>query len=256
MLRLILLCFLYLLTAFSTLACDEILTKNALKNLSWLTEDYPPFNYLDESEKLVGIFTEVLFSVYDKLGVELSYENITIVPWARLYRTMEVNPHFAAFSMVSTQNRQNSFILVPLPILTKTSVMVLKSELKRIKAMKHEELTIAVVREDIGHHLLNNHGFPAKQVETTSASSMLKMLAYNRVDAIAYAEDVAFFQLKKLGLNKGSIVPLIVLDDQSFANYVFHQDTPTCLVKLFSETITELHQSGALRSIQDKYLSH
>jgi len=242
------------LTVFSTQACDDISTKNALKEIIWLTEDYPPFNYSDESDKIVGIFTDVLFKVYHKLGIKLTYEKITIVPWARLYHTMEINPHYAAYSMVNTPHRQNAFILVPLPILTKTSIMVLEKELKRIQKMKYEDLTIAVVREDIGHHLLNSNGFPATQVETTSASSMLKMLAYNRVDAIAYAEDVAFFQLKKLGLNKGSIVPLIVLDDKSFANYVFHKDTSTCLVNLFSKTIAELHHSGDLELVQDKYL--
>lgn len=256
MLRLVLLCFSCLLTVFSTVACDEKSAKKALQNISWLTEDYPPFNYSDESDKVVGIFTDVLFMVYHKLGIKLNDEKITIVPWARLYRTMEVNPHYAAYSMVNTPHRQNSFILVPLPILTKTSIMVLKKELKRIQEMKHEDLTIAVVREDIGHHLLKSHGFPATQVETTSALSMLKMLAYDRVDAIAYAEEVAFFQLKKLGLGKGSVIPLIVLDDQSFTNYVFHKDTPTCLIDLFSKTIAQLHQSGALGLIQDKYLQH
>jgi len=241
------------LTVFPSLACDEISAKNALKNIHWLTEDYPPFNYSDESDKIVGIFTDVLFMVYHKLGIELTYENIAIVPWARLYHTMERNPNFAAYSMVTTPQRENSFTLVSLPIFIKTSIMVLKKQRKRIQGMNHEDLTIAVVREDIGHHLLKNHGFPATQVKTTSASSMLKMLAYKRVDAIAYAEEVAFFQLKKLGLNKESIVPLIVLDDQSFANYIFHKDASTCLVNLFRKTISELHESGSLDLIQDKY---
>jgi polar amino acid transport system substrate-binding protein len=196
LLRLISLYFSCILTVFSTHACDDISAKNALKEIIWLTEDYPPFNYSDESDKIVGIFTDVLFKVYHKLGIKLTYEKITIVPWARLYRTVEVDPHYAAYSMVNTPHRQSSFILVPLPIITKTSIMVLKKELKRIQKMNYEDLTIAVVREDIGHQLLNSHGFPATQIETTSASGMLKMLAYNRVDAIAYVEDVAFFQLK------------------------------------------------------------
>jgi polar amino acid transport system substrate-binding protein len=250
------LCFSLIFTTFSTLACDDMSARKALKDISWLTEDYPPFNYSDESGKKVGIFTEVLFMVYQKLGIEFNDENITVVPWARLYRTMEVNPRFAAYSMVNTPQRQNAFILVPLPILTKNSIMVLKKELKRIQGMQHEDLTIAVVREDIGHHLLNSHGFPAKQIETTSASSMLKMLAHERVDAIAYAEEVAFFQLKKLGLNKGSIVPIIVLDDQSLTNYVFHKDTPTCVVNLFRKAVAELEQSGELELTKNKYLRH
>ncbi len=254
MIRFISLCLLCFTTTFSSLACDPSSTKAALKNISWLAEDYPPFNYPDESGKVIGIFTDVLYLVYNKLEIELSDENIAIVPWARLYRTMQVSPDFAAYSMTSTVQRHSTFSLVPLPILAKTSIMVLKKELKRIQVMKHEDLVIAVVREDIGQHLLDNYNFPATQVETTSASNMLKMLAYERVDAIAYAEEVAFFQSRKLGFDKGSIVPLLVLDDQSLSNYVFHKDTPTCVVKLFSDTITELHQSGALTLIYKKYL--
>ena len=83
---------------------------------------------------------------------------------------------------------------------------------------------------------------------------MLKMLTFNRVDAVAYAEDVAHFQFKKLGIKEHTLTPIYVLDDKAFTNFVFHRNTPLCVVKLFSDTVEKLHQKGVVQQIWDRYL--
>ena len=227
--------------------------KDQLASYKWLAEDYPPYNYIDESGRLTGIFTDLLLRVYDELELKLSVDDIQVVPWAQLYYKLENHSGFAGFSMVNTVEREKEFKLINAPIFTKISIMVLNEKQKELKSTPHEELTIAVVREDIGKQLLDTRGIKAKQVVTNSASNMLKLLLHNRVDAIAYEEEVALFQMKKLGLQIKGIMPIYFLDE-SYSAFTFHKDTPERVIKLFSEALERLHERGEIEKIRKKYL--
>jgi ABC-type amino acid transport substrate-binding protein len=227
--------------------------KAQLASYKWLAEDYPPYNYIDESGRLTGIFTDILLRVYDELELKLAVEDIQVVPWAQLYYQLENHPEFAGFSMVNTVEREKEFTLINAPIFTKISIMVLSEKQKELKSAPHEELTIAVVRADIGKQLLDTRGIKAKQVVTTSAFNMLKLLLHNRVDAIAYEEEVALFQMNKLSLQRKRIVPIYFLDE-SYSAFIFHKDTPEKVSQLFSEALERLHERGKIEKIRNKYL--
>jgi polar amino acid transport system substrate-binding protein len=238
-----------------TLTCNEEKAKNALAQYQWLTEDYPPYNYKNKQQQLVGISTEILALVYKELAISFAAKQILMVPWARLYYNLENYSQYAAFTMMQTSARSHKFELVTLPIPTKVSIMVLADNKALMQAKSLAEFTIAVVRKDIGKQLLDHAGIAAKQVETTSASSMLKMLYHHRVDAIAYTETVAFFQLAKLGFNKNKLKTIYTLDNQSIPAYVFYKGTSQCVTQLFARTIAKLQQQGKLDAILRKYLS-
>jgi len=244
-----------LLIFYSSLSfcCDESVAKSFLAKLKWQTEDYPPYNYLNSSDELVGIFPEVLTLIYNKLDIKLNIQNIAVVPWARLLQSVKHYPDYAAFSMVTTTERAQKYQLVPLPVVTKISIMVLNQNESVINNKKLDELIIAVVRGDIGQDLLNSQNILATQAETTSAFSMLQMLIHQRVDAIAYSEDVTYFQLEKIDLKNSAITPIYSLSDQSFVNYVFHKNTPDCVINIFEETITELNEERKLKPVWQKH---
>lgn len=244
----------FLLSSVQVLACDEQDAKLILSQYQWLTEDYPPYNYQNEHGELIGISTEILFAVYHQLDIELPKKNITLVPWARLYHNLENYPEYAGFSMVNTPERNTKFKLVAMPIPSKTSIMIMADKKLLLEKKPLEKLIIGVVREDIGQQLLNMRNIPAKQVVTSSASNMIQMLINNRVDAIAYTEDVALFQYNKLEVKKGHIVPLYLLDEDSFNNYVFYKNTPACVINLFTKTLAILNKQGILIKIINKYL--
>ena len=77
-----------------------------------------------------------------------------------------------------------------------------------------EDLTYSVVRQDIGEHLLNKQLNINNIVKTTSASSMLNMIIYRRVHAVAYSELVAYFQMDKIGYTNQKLVPIYTLKDE------------------------------------------
>ncbi len=272
------LCYSSIALSLEIKTCDRQETKLLLSQYQWLTEDYPPFNFTDENNKLVGISTEVLQLVYQTLSLELATQDITILPWARLYRSLEYSQKYAAFSMINTPKRAKSFKLVPFPQPVKVSIMAMSYNqdilINKLKNKKISELTIAVVRQDIGQQLLNENYIVGNQIETVSSNGMLKLLISKRVDAIAYAEDVAYFQLSKLNstntnaeigaetnIDKDSykykIVPIVKLSSntETYTNYAFHKDTPECVTQLFSQTLIQLGKLGEIKKIRAKYLT-
>jgi len=245
-------CFFFTFPAFF-FECSEQQAKKILADYQWYTEDYPPYNYQNEQEKLVGIYPEVLTLIYKELNLNINLEGVIIVPWARLFYTLEHSLDHAGFSMIKTLEREAKFQLVALPIETKVSIMVL-NENRHILAKKTlEDLTYSVVRQDIGEHLLDKQLNISNKVKTTSASSMLNMLIHRRVHAIAYSELVAYFQIDKIGYTNQKIVPIYTLKDGLNTAFIFHKDTPTCVTELFTQVMSSLDERGEIARVLKKY---
>ena len=233
--------------------CDAQTSKKQLAELIWLTEDYPPYNFLDDSGQLVGSSTETLLAVFDYLDIEIDKSTIKVMPWARLYYQMEISSNHAAFSMLGTEERRQKFKMVAMPFVERVSILVLKSRYNSLKEKPLESLTVGVVREDIGHQLLELSGLKVTQVVSTSASNMLKQLLANRVDAIAYTDSVISFQMTKFSKSTDSLIPLMTLDDANRTHFAFNNQTDPCIVDLFASALDNLHQRGEIVSIYDKY---
>lgn len=245
-------CFLFSLPALS-FECSKQQAKEIITNYQWYTEDYPPYNYINKHGELVGIYPDVLQLVYNELDLDINPNEIVTVPWARLFYTLETSAKHAAFSMLKTPERAKKFQLVTLPVMTRVSVMVLNENKHLLTKKNLEDLTYSIVRQDIGEHLLDSHLNIKHKVKTTSANSMLGMLLHNRVDAIAYAELVAHFQMNKLGYANKTLVPIHTLKDQLKTSFVFHKGTPECVTELFAQTISTLDEKGEITRIVKKY---
>ena len=61
-----------------------------------LTEDYPPFNYVDTNGKIIGQSTEVVKSIMGKLGQDITIE---VMPWAQAYQLTQTDPGTALYSV-------------------------------------------------------------------------------------------------------------------------------------------------------------
>jgi len=246
------LCLLFSMTA-NSFGCNETQAKKLLANYQWYTEDYPPYNYKNKLGKLVGIYPEIIKLIYKELNIVINLDNIMTVPWARLVHTMERSQSYAAFSMIKTPDRDKRFQLISLPIMTKVSIMVLEENKNILASKQLENLTYSVVRQDVGEHLLDKQLNIKNKVVTTSADSMLGMLLYRRVEAIAYSELVASFQLTKFGYENKKLVSIYTLNDKFKTAFVFHKDTPTCVSVLFSQAIALLDEKGEIDKVVQKY---
>ncbi len=72
-------------------------------DLTIITEDYPPLNYV-EHEELRGPAVDIVRAIRDKLGIG---SKIKVYPWARGYRYLETRKNTALFS-TTRSNDTNS----------------------------------------------------------------------------------------------------------------------------------------------------
>jgi polar amino acid transport system substrate-binding protein len=242
-------CFLLTTTAH---ACEESEGRAILKNYIWLTEDYPPYNFHDSQGNLKGMSVDILELVYKELEIELKRDDILLIPWARLVRDLKISKKFAAFTMVYSKARSQQYTLIPAPLPTTISIMVLEERLEELRKKPIEELSIAVVREDIGQLALKD--INSRQVLTTSHQSMINMLYHNRVDAISFNEELIKYKYNDSASSKHNIRTLYILKDKLDSNFIFHKDAPRCMTKLFTSTLKKLSANGQLRHIKQRYL--
>lgn len=72
-----------------------------------VTEDFKPYNYLDENGELTGPTTKIIQALLDSCG----YPNhhIIVYPWARAYSKALSDENTLIFSMVKTEERDTLF---------------------------------------------------------------------------------------------------------------------------------------------------
>ena len=151
--------------------------------LTILTEDLPPLNYVDD-DVLVGPSVEIVKAILKKLK---SKDQIHVYPWSRAYKMAEEEKNVVLFGMTYTQIRKDKFKWVG-PIAKKRDILVVRRD-SGITINSFEDAKkvkrIGVLREDTRGRLLESHGFT--NLEPVSDEKLnAKKLAIGRIDLWAY----------------------------------------------------------------------
>jgi len=226
-----------------------------LSDIEWMSEQYPPYNYVDENGTPKGVTFEVLFEVFDKVGHDMAPSDIDFLPWARSYRTLQEEPNTALFSMTYTPEREKLFRFVGPIIPSVVGVIAKKSaNLEVAGPADLNSLRIGAIRDDIGHQMLESIGVEEKAIHLTSnTGNMLKMLINDRVDAIAYGDDIARWHLKNMGENTTDFEVAYTLKEGEMG-YAFHKETDPAILQKLQKALDELKADGTVERIAARYL--
>lgn len=74
--------------------------------LRFVTEEYPPFNYLDAQGEVRGVATEMLKSVIQRTFLDVDFH---ILPWARALTEAEMLENTCVFSTARNADREHKF---------------------------------------------------------------------------------------------------------------------------------------------------
>lgn len=171
-------------------------------NLNWYTEDYPPFNY-EQDGSLKGVAIDILRATYAELNWSLNEDEITIMPWARVYRTLQNQANACVFSITYTKERAQLFNFIG-PVMPNTVAIIghVNSQIDDMQLSTDLSLRFGVVKNDIGHQLLKQYGIPEAQfVYLKTGYELVKMLEHKRVDLIAYGDIIARYQFNRAKIN-------------------------------------------------------
>lgn len=161
-----------------------------------MTEQYLPYSY-HEGGKPKGFVVEVVNLIHEKMN--MSTPEIHFYPWARGYKKLQTGVGDVLFPMGMTPERSVQFKFVG-PIFwdnvhfyrKKGSTVVVDS----IEDAKNVG-KIAVTREDIYHHNLEDMGFKNLDVSSSQKSDFLKLMK-GRVDLVPVGSKSLSYSLKNI----------------------------------------------------------
>ena len=225
-----------------------------LEEMTWYTEEYPPYNFAGEDGKPTGMAVDILVAAFKKLNVGVTAADISIAPWNRSYKYVQEKPGTALFSMTYTPEREKILRFVGPAIPLAISVIApMGSGIVASEASDLRDLTIGVVRDDIGDQLVRKMVAGANKVRRiTTADQLYKLIEAGKVDVVVYAVDVFKNIVKKAGGNPSQLEEVLVLSSGQ-SGYAFHKSTDPEVLQHLQRAVDELRADGTIDKIISGY---
>ena len=246
-------------TFFALLACAlptlQGQAQSPIDNLTFLTEDYPPFNF-EQDGRLSGISTEIVAEMLTRSGSALTTKDVKLLPWVRGYHLTLAEPNHALFSTTRTPSREERFKWVGPFVPTVIGVIAKKEKGLKIETLDDlSALRIGVVKDDIGQLLLEETGFPRKRMEPVLMNDQnYKKLFADRIDAIAYETKVAAWQIAASGQDQNEFEVIHELK-RSELYLALNLETPDAVVEMLQTALEAMKEDGTHAAILEKYLN-
>jgi polar amino acid transport system substrate-binding protein len=235
-------------TALGGLAVNETVSA---KDLIYLTEQYPPFNF-QENGRLQGISIDLLEKVWERMGVDLNRSVIKILPWTECNQSALNERNTVLCAMAMSPQREPLFKWAG-PIGPFRTVLLAKKS-RNISITTPEDLNnyrIGAIEEDNAVQMLLDEGVKRENLHLEVLSEpIVEMLENGSIDAWAHGEMAGLWQIQQSGRN-ASDYEVAYLLGQTDAYYAFNIETPDSLVQSFQEAIDYIKSSKDKDGVSD-----
>lgn len=221
------------------------------QELSYLTEEYYPYNYIEHGE-IKGISVDILRLIWQELGQKPCH--IQIMPWARgIDRACHIS-NTVLFSTARTPQRENLFRWAG-PIATVRFVLVAKKTSNIVLQDIHEAegFRIGTLRNDMTDIILQQHNGRNKIEALAAMRQNVQKLMEGRLDMVAYEETSWRKVALRYGLSPDDFETVYVLRETPIY-FAFHRDTPLNQLHAFQKALDRIKASPRYQEILDQYL--
>ncbi len=229
------------------LSDGETANKNAdpgsdmeISDLTFYTEELPPYNY-EEDGMLKGLSVDLLEATTEKMGTEVSREEVNLVPWTEGYQAVLNENATVLFSMARTPEREDLFKWAG-PVYTNRKVLFARPD-QGISIENAEDLqnyTIGVITDDVAIQYLRDIGVNQSQIVTRdNVSELIGALDSGEIDLWAYPEASGRYFAEQVTGDSGSYTAVYVLHTQD-TYYAFSKDVPDSVVQSFQQALDEV----------------
>jgi polar amino acid transport system substrate-binding protein len=201
--------FILYIAAFSLIFCLNPSLAYS-ETLTIYTEDWPPISYQTNS-KMEGMGVEIVQALQAKMGTS---EAITMVPWARGYKSLLEEPNIMLFSVGRSAEREKLMILLGPIAISSTSLYTRKGNAARLLAMgdKLYELSVGAYRGSIFADTAKKKGFA--NIDLAAAPKITaNMLFAKRFDLWVEGSLAVPSIVKETGHEPEEIERVMVLDN-------------------------------------------
>ena len=236
---------------FLLIICNVFLSiPAAAQELTIITEEYPPINFLEEGI-ITGSSVEVVREILRRLNLP---DNIIILPWVRGYTLLKTRPNVVLFSTTRTKERESLFHWIG-PLLTaRNGFYIKKGSAIRINSLEDAKRvgSIATYKEDVREQMLKTWGFTNLD-SSKSAKSNLKKLMSGRVDLWIYDNLGMPSLAERAGVDPTDLELVFDIDEVSLFIAISKQ-TSKEIVKMWQATLQAMKDDGTFYLISKKWL--
>lgn len=205
------------------------------QDITYMTEHYPPNNYVDEYGTLRGFSVDLLKELWKEM--ECPEQKIHVYPWARGYMNIQSYEKQMLFTMIHTEARDSLFKWVG-PVSSFSVILMGKangadsiviSDLSELSKYK-----VGVIRSDAGEQILLDKGVSARtMVQSIALQDMMEKLNKGKVDIVCTSDK----SLEKLRENSSGNYYKIITIDHINDYFAFSKDIPDALIKEFQTAL-------------------
>jgi len=225
------------------------------KEIRFVTEELPPFQFTGTDNKIDGAITELVRAIIKESRLPAS---IHIYPWARSYQTALTQADTIIFSLLRTEQREKQFRWIGKLYSLTTHLAALKSRPEII--INHlddaKQYKIGAVRGDYGENYLKKKGFTSKKNYYTNSkySLMWGQLFNGRIDLALTNSILWKYELKDAGYDPADLALVYQIDDISSDLYMAaNRNTDSSIVDKLSKALEKLKENGQYQAILTKW---
>lgn len=211
-------------------------------NLTYYTEQLPPYNYMDNGT-LKGVSIDLLEAITEKMGKKVTREEIHLVSWTEGYQAALTRNNTVLFVTARTPEREQSFKWVG-PIYSDKYVLFAKRDpgvtIDGPEDLK--EYRIGVISDDVAAQQLLNIGVNQSQiVPKSNASANIAALENDEIDLWACPEEAGRHFTEQVTGNYYAYTVVYQLEAQDLY-YAFNKNTSDSVIKSFQQALDALKQ--------------
>jgi len=232
----------------------SLIFAGTISQFTILTEEWKPYNFKKDGIVL-GISTDMLVLMLERIGTTQNRKDIMLVPWARAYNMLQNNPGTILFTTTKTEERENMFKWVGPIFEIELNLYALKQRNLKINSIEDiKKYRIGTQRDDVVESLLvKKTGMNVTDFERVASSLLnVKKLYAGRIDLVPQCKETTIIKCKEAGIDPDKFESVYTLDTKS-NYYAFHKDTPDEVISTFQAAFDELKGEGKLDEIFRKY---
>jgi polar amino acid transport system substrate-binding protein len=230
-----------------------VATPAMAKDLSFVGQEYPPFNWVDGGE-VKGGMVEVLKKACEKLKHNCKF---SILPLARAVKMLEDGSADGVMSLIPNADRAKYANFSPTIVVSNLAYFGVKGKTKKVGSLKDMEgWTIGAVRASSSLKLATENQKQVKSmtvIEEVNNETLIKKLQgdrYGDTGAIMGGDAVLDYEAKKAKLD----LELVLNGEaQGFTTAFSKKSVDAATLAEFNKTLEAMKKSGEVKTILTKF---
>jgi len=220
-----------------------------------VTETWEPYNF-EKNGKVTGISTEIVEYSLKKAGIGISGNKIKIYPWVRAYKMATENENILIYTILRTQERENTFKWVG-PLIPSEKFYFYKNKSRTDISVNSldeaKKYQIGVLRGSVHEDFLLTNGFSNTFIQTVADQKLnLKKLLAGRIDFIIDTDSSLEIRTEQMNLPLSEFEKTLFLFENGYY-MAFSKKTSDDIVEKVRNAFSELEKKGGVDKIIEKY---